>query len=88
MTELVIDGWVCSVTEWGDAGEVRVARKARRDVAVYCPKDGSLHVPVGATPAVLRWLIRPLLHDEWEDGYSEGAGLRTKDNPHTDKDGK
>lgn len=80
MTE-VIDGWNCVVT----SDERNAQRESPEMTASYSHADGLglLILSEGACdvpPAVLAWLIRPLLHDAWEEG-----GECDGSNPYTDE---
>lgn len=84
---VVIEGWECAVSQW-DIGDVRAARSGGKLVC-YCPGDGSLECTADVPPAVLSWLIRPLLAEEWEAGWNQAmdelrGASQTKPNPHTD----
>jgi hypothetical protein len=79
MSEVMIEGWTCTVAN-GD----RCARREGPDMlASYNHADRLGLLSLSETncdvpPAVLAWLIRPLLHEAW----AEGASLRP--NPYTD----
>lgn len=92
MTEpLIIDGWVCRLVR----GQ-RSAQNYALEMGAWLLPDGRMKtegaetdggpVTVTVPPAVLAWLIRPLLYDAWFNGCRKGyhGANAVDDNPHKD----
>lgn len=94
VTERVIDGWNCSASP---SGQLRAATNEidgykycatySRSGFMFSSADRGPAIPV--PPAVLAWLIRPLLHEAWEDSKHHTtaellAGAAPVANPHQD----
>jgi hypothetical protein len=88
MEPLVIDGWTCRVI-----GALRYARNAD-GLGAALNEAGASFDTVLVPPAVLAWLIRPLLHEAWEVGALTALRQALRQgplpdlcNPHVDSGG-
>lgn len=80
---IVIDGWECKTYEGGARGASPVDEGGDTGVLVHANGALSTTIDRYVPPAVVSWLVRPLLHDAWERGC---AAMAHDKNPYLDKD--
>lgn len=80
MAKTVIDGWRCYV-----AGDGIRHAESNGGFSVQLDKHGGLAGDnCYAPPAVVLWLIRPLLHEAWEDGATTALRQALRQGPMPD----